>query len=123
MMFRIDEVSGDITLTQGDTGQYPVEGIPTDKDYRVYLAVQNNKRKQVGAQIYTNSNYSDFVTLKIADTLTDLLTVKTTEETAEYYFGIKICDDEGNEDTLIIGDKEEGEFNIITVYPKKVEGD
>lgn len=60
--------------------------------------------------------------MKFLASLTDLLTVSKSNETETYYFGIKICDKLGNEDTLVIGNNEIGDNNTITVYPKKVEG-
>lgn len=36
-MFFVDEESGDITLTQGDTGEYVISGLPTDQYYTVIL--------------------------------------------------------------------------------------
>lgn len=66
---------------------------------------------------------SDTVTFFFNSALSDLLTVKKSEDTATYYFGVKLCESvSGSEDTLILGDSELGELNTITVYPKKVEG-
>ena len=121
-MYLVDEETGDITLTQGDTGDYIVTGLPTDKEYTIYFAVQDEKRNAVGSEISKALNNSDAVTLTIPSTLTDLLTVKKTEEYATYYFGLKLCTAAGTEDTLIIGNKQVGEKNTITVYPKIVEG-
>jgi hypothetical protein len=121
-MFLVDEETGDITLTQGDTGEYKVSGLPTDKAYTVYLAVQDANRNPIGDEIKEDLNLKSMVNLKFTSTLTDLMTVKKSDDYAEYYFGIKLCDKLGNEDTLVIGNKEVGENNTITVYPKKVEG-
>lgn len=122
-MFLVDEETGDITLTQGDTGEYKVSGLPTDQAYTLYLAVQDTNRNPIGNEISESLNLRSTVNLKFTKTLTDLLTVKKNEDYAEYKFGLKLCDRAGNEDTLIIGNKQVGEDNIITVYPKKVEGD
>lgn len=121
-MFKVDEISGDITLTQGDTGEYVLIGLPTDQYYTVFLAIQDENRKPVGSEISVNAGLKSSVALPFLSFLTDSLTVKKTEETATYYFGVKLCSQTGSEDTLIIGDKQIGENNTITVYPKKVEG-
>lgn len=62
------------------------------------------------------------IEFKIPAALTNHLTVKRNEETAEYYFGIKLCSDDEDEDTLLLGNSNIGDLNTITVYPKKLEG-
>lgn len=121
-MFLVDEETGNITLTQGDSGEYAISGLPTDQYYDVYLAIQDKKRNPIGNEIKESANLKSSVTLKFLSSLTDLLTVPKSEETETYYFGIKLCDKLGNEDTLIIGNNDVGDKNTITVYPKKAEG-
>lgn len=121
-MFLVDEETGNITLTQGDSGEYAISGLPTDQYYDVYLAIQDEKRNPIGNEIKESANLKSSVTLKFLSSLTDLLTVPKSEETKTYYFGIKLCDKLGNEDTLIIGNNDVGDKNTITVYPKKAEG-
>ena len=126
MAFIVDTETGDITLVQGDSGELFIEGLNTDKNYTVYFAFYNSKRKRLGSEIYVSSNGNPSVTIIIPASLTDLLTVPQGSDMAEYYYGIKVCYDYGNgyeyEDTVIIGNKDIGELNTITVYPKKVEG-
>lgn len=122
-MFIVDETTGDITMTQGDTGDYVITGLPTDKNYVAYFAIQDENRNAVGSEIQKGTNLRSSVTFFINKTLSDLLTVKKNKEYQIYYFGVKLCDSSSNEDTLVIGNKEVGEKNTITVYPKKVEGD
>ena len=126
MAFIVDTETGDMTLVQGDSGDLFVQGLNTDKNYTVYFAFYNSKRRRIGTEVYVTSNQQPNVTLSIPASLTDLLTVPQGQETAEYYYGIKVCYDYGNgieyEDTCCIGDKDIGELNTITVYPKKVEG-
>lgn len=126
MAFIVDTESGDITLVQGDSGELFIDGLNTDKNYTVYFAFYNSKRRRLGSEISVESNGSPNVTLIIPASLTDLLVVPQGSETAEYYYGIKVCYDYGYgyefEDTVIIGNKDIGELNTITVYPKKVEG-
>ena len=118
-MFEVDDF-GNITLTQGDSGKLTVNGLPTDKNYKVYFAIQDENRKPVGSEIVVQSNLADTVIFSIPATLTDLLKVPRDEDTATYTYGIKICyESEGLEETLTIG---EIANNTITAYPKKVEG-
>lgn len=123
-MFIVDETTGDITtLTQGDSGEYTLTGLPTDDYYTYYLAIQDENRNPIGEEIVVSGNLRSTVTFPFPASLTDLLTVKKSEEYATYYFGVKLCSKSGVEDTLLIGNKQVGERNSITVYPKKVEGD
>ena len=49
--------------------------------------------------------------------------MKKGEDSATYYFGIKICYGINDiEDTLVIGDKTIEDLNTITVLPKITEG-
>ena len=122
MAFTIDN-NGNITLVQGDSGELVVSGLPTDQSYKVYFAIQDENRKPVGDEIVVNSNKASSVIFVLLGSLTDLLTVKKGEDTATYYYGVKLCsEDDSTEDTLLLGDSNIGDKNSITVYPKKVEG-
>ncbi len=122
MALIVDE-KGNMFLTQGDSGYLTVDGINTDKNYKVFFAVQDVNRKPIGIEPYVYSDYKSSVVIDLPSQLTDLLTVKKDEEFAEYYYGIKVCDEAtGYEDTLVLGDGDIGDLNTITVYPKKVEG-
>lgn len=121
MAFKIDE-NGNITLIQGDSGQLVVNGLPTDKNYTVYFAIQDKNRKPIGSEISVETNKNSSVTFNLLGSFTDLLLVNKGEETATYYYGVKICTTDGFEDTLTIGSGDMGDRNTITVYPKKVEG-
>lgn len=122
MAFVVDD-SGNITLIQGDSGQLTINGLQTDKNYTVYFGIRDTKRNPIGTELSVESNYNQSVIFDLIPELTDLLTVKRSEEYATYYYGVKVCDEDSNfEDTLIIGNSDIGDFNTITVYPKKVEG-
>jgi hypothetical protein len=122
MAFVVDDYAN-ITLVQGDSGQLTVNGLNTDKNYTLYLAIQDSKRNPIGSEIVVNSNGAESVIFVLSPELTNLLTVKRRDESAEYYYGIKVCDESTDfEDTLLIGDSDIGDLNTITVYPKKVEG-
>ena len=121
MAFEIDN-NGNITMVQGDSGQLVINGLNTDKNYSVYFAIQDENRKPIGNEIMVNSNNQSSVVFVLTPDLTDLLKVKQNDETATYYYGVKVCDDTGYEDTMLIGNSTMGDKNSITVYPKKVEG-
>jgi len=126
MAFFVDTETGDMTLVQGDSGKLFIQGLNTDKNYTVYFSFYNSNRRPIGNEIYVNTNQQEGIELYIPASLTNYLTVARGNETEEYYYGIKVCYDEGGgvyyEDTVCIGDKDVGELNTVTVYPKKVEG-
>ena len=116
--------NGDITLVQGDSGELTVSNIPTNRNYKIYFAIQDENRIPVGSEVMVESNYSDAVVIFITGGLTDLLTVPLGEETSTYYYGIKLCYTEDLlEDTLMLGSSSIASKNTITVYPRKVVGD
>ena len=121
MAFLVDE-NGDISLIQGDSGELVIDGFDTDKNYTVYFAVQDKNRKPIGNELYVNSNKQSVVSFNLTGSFTDLLTVNKNEAYAVYYYGIKVCSQDGYEDTVCLGNKDIGEINTIIVYPKKVEG-
>ena len=122
MAFQVDN-QGNISMIQGDSGTLVIEGLNSDKNYKVYFAVQDENRNPIGDEISVNSNYSSSVIFFLTGGYTDLLKVKKDENAAVYYYGVKICDEEDNvEDTLILANGDINDVNTITVYPKKVEG-
>ncbi len=122
MAFKVDE-SGNITLIQGDSGELVIEGLDTNQNYTVYMAVQNKNRKPVGDELQVSTNGRDTVTFMLTGEFTDLLQVEKNESFSIYYYGIKVCSSSSLlEDTLIFENSDIGDLNTITVYPKKVEG-
>ena len=124
MALLVDEKTGNIELYQGDSGEIKISGIPSNKNYHVFFSIYNSKGKIIGDEVDVYSYQLDTVVLTIPTSLTDLLVVKGgINSTEEYYYGIKICDEEnGIEDTQYINGASIGELNTITVYPKKTEG-
>ena len=121
-MFKVDE-NGNISCVQGDSGELVVNGIPNNKNYKLYLAIQDENRKPIGGEISVNTNGFSTVTFILTPNLTNLLQVSKYEEYAIYYYGLKLCDEQtGNEDTLNIGSNNLGDKAIITVFPKLVDG-
>lgn len=121
MAFIIDN-NGNITMIQGDSGSLVVSGLKNEQNYKVYLAIQDKKRRIIGDELVVNSNKSDTVVFELTGEYTDLMTVPLNDNCAVYYYGIKVCTDDGLEDTLLLGESSLGELNTITVFPKKVEG-
>lgn len=122
MAFIVNE-DGNITLIQGDSGTLVINGLPTDKSYTVYFAIQDEKRNPIGSEITIESNGASSVEFVLTGAFTDLLTVKKSEDYATYYYGIKICSNSDyTEDTLMLADSDISTYNTITVYPKRVEG-
>ena len=56
MAFKVDE-NGNITMVQGDTGRLVVNGLNTDKNYTIYFAIQDEKRRPVGNEVYIYADY------------------------------------------------------------------
>lgn len=115
--------NGDLTITQGDSFELVLNGIPTDQNYKIYFAIQNAEREPIGQEIMVESNMQESVVVKVVGNYTDLLTVDEGAKSANYYYGVKKCSDLDNtEDTLLLGDKKLGELNTIKVFPRKVKG-
>ena len=120
MSLNIDEL-GTIYIHQGDSGDVIVQGLPNDKDYRIFFAVRDDKRNLIGDELVVNSNFSDSVTFSLRPELTDLFSVPEDESYSVYYYGLKLCSGD-IEDTLFISGSGYGQLNHIIVYPKRVEG-
>lgn len=121
MAFKVDN-NGNITLVQGDSGSLIINGINADKNYTIYLAIQDKNRNPVGEELYVNTNKQSSVVFELTGDFTDLLKVPKNQTCDVYYYGIKQCSDDGLENTYLIGSDEIGFQNTITVFPKKVEG-
>ena len=108
---------------KSNSGELVIQGLNTDQNYTVYLAVQDKSRKPVGDELQVQTNYRDTVTFVLTGEFTDLLQVDRNESFSVYYYGIKVCSSSTLlEDTLIFENSDIGDLNTITVYPKKVEG-
>ena len=122
-MMIVDELTGDAITRQGDGGdKYTITDIALEDGDQAYLGVTDDKGNKVGEELLGIADV-DSVTFIFTTTFTDRLVVKKGEESATYYFGVKICNpNTGKEDTLIIGNKDEYGVNTLTVLPKIVEG-
>lgn len=122
-MAYIVETNGNITLVQGDSIEIVVNGIPTDQNYQVYFAAQDEERNPIGNEIMVESLGASSVVIKLLGNYTNLFTVNEDSKSQRYYYGIKLCSvDDNTEDTLLLGESQIGGLNTITVYPRKVEG-
>ena len=124
-MFIIDELTGDLELIQGDSGDIVISGLPTDKNYTIFFAFIKENKQLFGDEISLDCNKQDVVNIHIPASFTDNLTVDTeNEDTGTYYYGLKLCTSDGiDEQTLLIGENATPlDFNKVTVYPKRVEG-
>ncbi len=118
------EADGTILTYQGDTGELVINGIPTDQNYKVYFAIQDEKRNFIGKELMVNSLSQSSVSIHIDSELTDLLEVPINKKNNIYYYGIKLCTPGTlDEDTMFIAGGDFATQNKIIVYPKKVEGD
>ena len=117
---------GNGTTYQGDSGELNLEGLTPNVNYTIYLAIQNSRRKIVGAEQYTLTGGLERVTLFISSDLTNKCTVPLNSEYEDYYYFLKACkeDENGNivEDTLFINDATFGDKKVLRVYPKGAEG-
>jgi hypothetical protein len=122
-MAYIVETNGDISLVQGDSLELVINGIPTDQNYKVFFAAQNEAREPIGSEIEVESLGQPSVTIKLLGNYTNQFTVEEDKKSQKYYYGVKMCSEtDQTEDTLILGDSTIGGLNTLTVYPKKVEG-
>lgn len=122
-MAYIVETSGNLTIYQGDSIELVINGIPTDQNYKVFFAAQNEERVPIGAEIMVESLGQSSVVIKLLGNYTNQFTVEEDKKSQKYYYGVKLCSEKDQtEDTLLLGDSVIGGLNTITVYPRKVEG-
>ena len=121
-MILIDK-DGTIYLYQGDSGEVVITGFDNTVKATVYFAIQDADRKTIGEELQVSVNNSDTVTFILTSEFTNLLTVPKNKPYQMYFYGIKVCENEGViEDTLFVENSTYGDVNPIIVYPKKVKG-
>ena len=117
------QTNGDMIIVQGDSVEVVINGLPTDQNYQVYFAAQDQDRTPVGNEIMVESNGASSVVIKLLGNYTNLFTVPEENKSQKYYYGIKLCSvNDQTEDTLLLGGQPIGGLSVITVYPRKVEG-
>lgn len=124
-MFKMDEVTGEQIVRQGDDYSFSIVGISDDWD--VYYSVYRASDRKIMFEI--KSKPENEVTLfVVSPSLSNLLTVPVNKKAEIYYYGVKRCKD-GREDTVIVGTKRDGspkdvtDLNKVTVLPLTNEGD
>ena len=119
----ITKEDGTIIARQGDSGKVFIDGVDTDKNYKIFFGVYDNKRKPVGMEVPVWSYNASEVVINIPSIVSDDWVVPKGEEFVEYYYGIKVCDpDSKTEDTLVLAGCEYDTENVLIVYPRKVSG-
>lgn len=113
---------GSIDIYQGDSGSIFVHNLNKDKNYKVYLGVQDKKRNFVFEKTI-EANSVEFVEIKILPTDSQLLTVPINKNFETYYYGVKV-EEVGttNSDTMFISNGTYGDLTEMRVYPKKAKG-
>lgn len=121
MALEINE-DGSIDIYQGDSGSIFVHNLNKDKNYKVYLGVQDKKRNFVFEKTI-EANSVEFVEIKILPTDSQLLTIPLNKNFETYYYGVKV-EEVGttNSDTMFISNGTYGDLTEMRVYPKKAKG-
>lgn len=115
------EVKGDATLYQGDSGILVLRSLPTDKNYSVGVTILDLENRVVVAERLVNTNKSDTVFFYFTPQITDQLQVDLLQSFARYQYIVKLHD--GSTVTpLYFKGKVATDLNLLTVYPKQVEG-
>lgn len=111
-----------IDIYQGDSGSIFVHNLNKDKNYKVYLGVQDKKRSFIFEKTI-EANSVEFVEIKILPTDSQLLTVPINKNFETYYYGVKV-EEVGttNSDTMFISNGTYGDLTEMRVYPKKAKG-
>ena len=103
-MLHIDS-DGTISIYQGDSGEFSINGLNEGQNCVVCFAVQDKNRNQVGEELQVAVNNYGSVTFVFTPEFTDLLKVPLKKPYEIYYYGIKVCSAEPLiEDTLFVAD-------------------
>ena len=117
------DIYGDVKCRLGDSGSIHLTDIPTDDDYKVSLAVFNPADRMILNEVSLQSDNASELDVPINVAFTESLGV------GRFFYGIKLTDSEGQEQTVVPGATEDSEGNMaipnpptFTVKPKLVEG-
>ena len=117
------DINGDIKCRLGDSGSIHVTDIPTDDDYKVSFAVFNPTDRMILNEVSVQSDNASALDIPISVAFTESLGV------GRFFYGIKLTDSEGQEQTVVPGAIEDTAGNMampnpptFTVKPKLVEG-
>lgn len=115
--------TGNVKLIQGDSGVLPLTHLPTDQNYKIGVRFYDSNGDAVTDEIFEYNNKQDAVMFKIPPSITDLLVVSLLQQYASYHYIVKAYDESDNAQVLYFRGKTDTDWNVATVYPKKVEGD
>lgn len=116
-----DEETGDMFIRQGDDFHLRVKDIEAETS--VFFAVSDLAHNIIFEIEAIHENGDAFIEVDAEHS--DLLTVPRGRKQEVYLYGIKISKKVNNkwvDETLVVGNKNTGEANRITVYPKLSEG-
>lgn len=117
------DINGDVKCRLGDSGSIHLTDIPTDDDYKVSFAVFNPADRMILNEVSVDSENNSELDIPISVDFTTSLGV------GRFFYGIKLTDSEGQEQTVVPGATEDADGNMampnpptFTVKPKLVEG-
>lgn len=102
---------GNIKCRLGDSGHITVSGIPKDDDYKVSFAVFNPADRMILNEVSVQSDEENMVDIPISTEFTTSLGV------GNFFYGIKLTDSDGEEQTVCPGAEEDDEGNIVMSNP------
>lgn len=105
------DVNGDIKCRLGDSGKVTVSGLPTDDDYKVSLAVFNPADRMILNEVSVQSDEEDTVDIPLDVAFTTSLGV------GRFFYGIKLTDSDGEEQTVCPSAQEDSDGNIAIPTP------
>lgn len=121
--------SENIKIYRGDTGNIKIIGLPKDKDVKVSFAISDDETDKIILEKQLNTKGAESVVFALSAEDTELMEILPEEKYHIYYYGVKLSDESGSEDTLIprvtFDDQKNPIFqkpNKIYCYPKYVEG-
>lgn len=77
-----------ISCRQGDSGYVTVTGLPTDKDYKLYLAVSVPQTREIVGEVTVQTEMQDSVEVGIPSAFTEKIGL------GRFYYAIKLVDGE-----------------------------
>lgn len=111
-LYRKNET--DLQMYCGDTGSLRIDGLPVDKNYKVYFEVTRASSLEKIFEIMVEARGESSVIFDISAENSNLLTVKNINAPEIFYWGVKICDEDGTEDTLLPKTEVDPETGLAT---------
>lgn len=121
--------SENIKIYRGDTGNIKIIGLPKDKNVKVNFAISEDETDKIILEKELDTEGSESVIFKLSAEDTELMEIAPEEKYHIYYYGVKLTQEDGAEDTLIprvTFDEQKNPIfqkpSKIYCYPKYVEG-